>query len=327
MLTLRADHGTDRRTRSFYQAARADDVGDSARSRSFYQGGGRGPPDSLRPAEGGAYDDGFGGRAKSRSFYERLADANEIATAPGKVSLAPTRPKSPCDPGGNVDDKRNLSTLGLLLIAFFWVGGGIYGPVPWPLPRLPHVHPRLPVCWRLAVGAHGRALLSHQPTNVLRRPAADCCTGAARVAPSLCLELCVSLPVCLSVCPSQPESLYVALLSFSPSLSLSHPTIHPSTHLPNLGNEPLLESGPPAFALSLLIGAALFYALPLAMISAELGTALPYDGGMVAWVNETCGRSVGLHNMYWLWVSFLFDSAAYPVLAASYASQKWVTPH
>ena len=91
------------------------------------------------------------------------------------------------------------------------------------------------------------------------------------------------------------------------------------------GNEPLLESGPPAFALSLLIGAALFYALPLAMISAELGTALPYDGGMVAWVNETCGRGVGLHNMYWLWVSFLFDSAAYPVLAASYASQKWVT--
>lgn len=49
--------------------------------------------------------------------------------------------------------------------------------------------------------------------------------------------------------------------------------------------------------------AAIFYALPLAVISAELACALPYDGGMVAWVEEACGMRIGGHNMYWVWIS------------------------
>jgi len=48
---------------------------------------------------------------------------------------------------------------------------------------------------------------------------------------------------------------------------------------------------------------------------AELATSLPYDGGLVAWVNEACGPLLGGHNAYWLWVAYLFDSAVYPALA------------
>jgi hypothetical protein len=54
--------------------------------------------------------------------------------------------------------------------------------------------------------------------------------------------------------------------------------------------------------IALILGA-VFYAVPLSLISAELSCALPYDGGQVAWVEETCGSRLGAHNMYWLWVS------------------------
>lgn len=82
----------------------------------------------------------------------------------------------------------------------------------------------------------------------------------------------------------------------------------------------------------------------MSLISAELACALPYDGGLVAWVDEVsrttytpshhcchlltrvahtprgqvCGKTIGAHNMYWLWLSYIFDSCAYPVLASSY---------
>mmetsp|Transcript_15452 Transcript_15452/g.45907 ORF Transcript_15452/g.45907 Transcript_15452/m.45907 type:complete len:505 (+) Transcript_15452:97-1611(+) len=84
------------------------------------------------------------------------------------------------------------------------------------------------------------------------------------------------------------------------------------------GNEPLVAAGPPAYMLSLLVICAVCYALPMSLISAELACALPYDGGLVAWVDEVCGKTIGGHNAYWLWLSYIFDSCAYPVLGASY---------
>ena len=111
----------------------------------------------------------------------------------------------------------------------------------------------------------------------------------------------------------------------------------------------------------MLILTPVFYATPVALITGELATALPYDGGLVAWVYEvssplqarasphtphaptprpsssrahrppywrtvhtrhrvpqTCGPIYGAHNTFWLWTSYMFDSAVYPVLAAEY---------
>ena len=64
------------------------------------------------------------------------------------------------------------------------------------------------------------------------------------------------------------------------------------------------------------------YALPVAVISAELACAAPYDGGLVAWVEEACGPRFGAHNLFWVWVSYLFDAASYPVLAVEYFEKR-----
>lgn len=84
------------------------------------------------------------------------------------------------------------------------------------------------------------------------------------------------------------------------------------------GNETLLEAGPPGYVFLMLILTPVFYATPVALITGELATALPYDGGLVAWVYETCGPIYGAHNTFWLWTSYMFDGAVYPVLAAEY---------
>eukprot|EP00959_Pyramimonas_sp_CCMP1952_P425726 8917479-Pyramimonas_sp.AAC.1 len=36
-------------------------------------------------------------------------------------------------------------------------------------------------------------------------------------------------------------------------------------------------------------------------MTAELGTAIPADGGQVAWVHTAFGRIIGGHNGYWIW--------------------------
>jgi len=49
-----------------------------------------------------------------------------------------------------------------------------------------------------------------------------------------------------------------------------------------------------------------------------MATAMPYNGGLVAWVGEAMGPLLGNHCAYWMWLSDLTDAAVYPCLAASY---------
>ena len=84
------------------------------------------------------------------------------------------------------------------------------------------------------------------------------------------------------------------------------------------GNETLVSSAPPLTVLIWMLAVALFFALPIALITAELATAFPYDGGMVVWTEEACGARVGWHNYYWVWITNLFDAAVYPQIAAKY---------
>ena len=72
-----------------------------------------------------------------------------------------------------------------------------------------------------------------------------------------------------------------------------------------------------------MLGAAFVYGLPLALISTELASAMPFDGGAVAWVEEAFGTGLGAHNTYWLWVCYSLDAAIYPVFAAEYIVQHW----
>ena len=84
------------------------------------------------------------------------------------------------------------------------------------------------------------------------------------------------------------------------------------------GNEAMLMAGPPLYVFIMLGIVPFLYSLPIALIVAELSTAFPEDGGYVVWVQEACGKRIGSHHAYWVWVIYVVDAAIYPVLVANY---------
>lgn len=62
----------------------------------------------------------------------------------------------------------------------------------------------------------------------------------------------------------------------------------------------------------------LLWAVPEAMITAELSTAYPESAGFVAWVEEAYGSKLGLLEGYLSWMSGVTDNSLYPVLFMKY---------
>jgi len=85
------------------------------------------------------------------------------------------------------------------------------------------------------------------------------------------------------------------------------------------GNEGLIASAPPLILLLAIVGTTLLFAIPSALISAELATAIPEDGGGIVWVERAFGWTFGLHNGWWTYVAWVFDCSIYPALASFYA--------
>jgi len=73
------------------------------------------------------------------------------------------------------------------------------------------------------------------------------------------------------------------------------------------GNEALVLAAPPGELLFYLVVVGLSYGLPLAIITAEMGTAWPVAGGMAQWVEIAAGERLGAHNAWWIWVCYVFD--------------------
>ena len=66
-----------------------------------------------------------------------------------------------------------------------------------------------------------------------------------------------------------------------------------------------------------VIGLAVFpllWALPVALVTAELSSAYPDDGGYSLWVGEAFGEFWAFQESYWSWVSGVIDNALYPGL-------------
>lgn len=84
------------------------------------------------------------------------------------------------------------------------------------------------------------------------------------------------------------------------------------------GGEGVMQLAPSGIVFSTLLVIMGIYALPIALINAELAVAIPEDGGLVVWVQQAFGPTVGGHNAWWVWASYIFDAAIYPVLCASY---------
>jgi len=84
------------------------------------------------------------------------------------------------------------------------------------------------------------------------------------------------------------------------------------------GLENCVASAGVAFTLLGLLLAPFVYAIPQFLMTSELSTMMPENGGYIVWVTRGCGTFVGWLNAWNGLLSNLFDNALYPVLAMDY---------
>ena len=74
----------------------------------------------------------------------------------------------------------------------------------------------------------------------------------------------------------------------------------------------------PGLTLLLLALTPVLVALPIALAMAEMGGALPEEGGYVTWVRRVFGPFWSFQVGWWSWVNSFVDVAVYPALFADY---------
>ncbi|XP_075520825.1 putative polyamine transporter At3g19553 [Primulina tabacum] len=62
----------------------------------------------------------------------------------------------------------------------------------------------------------------------------------------------------------------------------------------------------------------LFWSVPEALVTAELATTFPENGGYVIWISSAFGPFWGFQEGFWKWFSGVMDNALYPVLFLDY---------
>ncbi|MEE9219686.1 MAG: APC family permease [Acidobacteriota bacterium] len=91
------------------------------------------------------------------------------------------------------------------------------------------------------------------------------------------------------------------------------------------GQEAMLPSSGPGMVLLLLVVAAFLWGVPMMLTAAELGSAMPVEGGYYRWTRRALGDFWGFQSGWWIWFSSLLDQAIYPVLMVSYL-EKFLLP-
>lgn len=86
------------------------------------------------------------------------------------------------------------------------------------------------------------------------------------------------------------------------------------------GLEDLIGASGPGMALLLILVTPLIWSLPVALMVAELSTAMPVQGGYYAWTKRALGPMGGFLEGWWSWMTSWVDMAIYPVLFADYLS-------
>ncbi|KAH7299821.1 hypothetical protein KP509_24G031200 [Ceratopteris richardii] len=84
------------------------------------------------------------------------------------------------------------------------------------------------------------------------------------------------------------------------------------------GIEDTVKAGGPLLAIT---GFALFpfiWSIPEALVTAELVTAFPENGGYVLWISAAFGPFWGFQVGFWKWLSGVMDNALYPLLFLDY---------
>ena len=86
----------------------------------------------------------------------------------------------------------------------------------------------------------------------------------------------------------------------------------------SFGIEAMIASSGPGLTLLLLIALPIIWALPMALIASELGSAIPDSGGFYVWTRRGLGRFWGFQAGWWWSLALLVDTSLYIVLSATY---------
>ena len=89
------------------------------------------------------------------------------------------------------------------------------------------------------------------------------------------------------------------------------------------GLEDMVGWSGPGVALLLLLVLPVVWALPMGLVCAELGSAIPEEGGYYVWVKRALGEYWGFQCGWWSWLTTFVDSALYIALVTDYL-QSWL---
>jgi amino acid transporter len=84
------------------------------------------------------------------------------------------------------------------------------------------------------------------------------------------------------------------------------------------GLEDMVGWSGPGVALLLLLVLPVVWALPMGLVCAELGSAIPEEGGYYVWVKRGLGEYWGFQAGWWSWLTTFVDSAVYVALIMDY---------
>jgi len=84
------------------------------------------------------------------------------------------------------------------------------------------------------------------------------------------------------------------------------------------GIEEMIPAAGPGLTLVMLIVLPFLWSTPMGLVAAELGSAIPQEGGYYKWVQRACGEFWGFQAGWWRTISVYFDNTIYVVLAGSY---------
>ncbi|KAF0696461.1 Aste57867_12782 [Aphanomyces stellatus] len=88
-----------------------------------------------------------------------------------------------------------------------------------------------------------------------------------------------------------------------------------------IGSEPVFASGGPAMGLIALSVFPFMWCLPISLITAELSTTFPENGGFTVWVFHAFGPFWAFQEGFWFWLAGAVDNALYPALAVTCISK------
>ncbi|KAF0691650.1 Aste57867_17180 [Aphanomyces stellatus] len=88
-----------------------------------------------------------------------------------------------------------------------------------------------------------------------------------------------------------------------------------------IGSEPIFAAGGPAMGLIALAIIPFAWSIPISLITAELSTTFPENGGYTVWVLHAFGPFWAFQEGYWAWLSGAIDNALYPAFAVTCISK------